>query len=81
MLKSQEHSQILREMLGNQKIAQQTKLVNVLFMGKKRKYADKEGTDYSTFVLVSIVTADGTELNPKFETIVTWIDAEKGTLD
>jgi len=48
--------------------------------GKKRKYADKEGTDYSTFVLVSIVTADRTELNPKFEMIVTWIEDEKGTL-
>jgi len=48
--------------------------------GKKRKYAEKKGNDYSTFVLVSLISG-GTELNPKFVTTVTWIEAKQGTLD
>jgi len=64
---------------GKPKICTTNKAGQCSLYGKKIKYALKKGTDYSTFVLVSIVT-DRTELNPKFEMIVTWIEDEKGTL-
>jgi len=48
--------------------------------GGKRNYSGKKGTDYSDFVLVSLISGN-TVLNPKFEVTVTWIEADKGTLD
>jgi len=48
--------------------------------GKKRNFSGKKGIDYSDFVLVSL-SAGNTVLNPTFEVTVTWIEAEKGTLN